>query len=206
MYIDESPSCIWFVHPRRGACLCGLRGLSVDSRAVGIVAVGGAPVSRVGQVSIALFFVSIAATAVADAVWPILFGLVAWAVGYWAQYRDSKRYVHMLANKRAENALKFPELLVEPPASSSAEELPERESFRAFNNLTGEFLGELNREQLQFLIRWHEQHELVDEVKNDFYILEEAVEQMSIDGADPGLTEMLRKATAATDSVFLRWA
>jgi hypothetical protein len=167
--------------------------------------VGGAPISRVGQVAFAVFIMSIAASMAADTGWPMLVGIAAWAVGYTAELVDTKRYVRQLEAQRSENASKFPELLIEPPLSYAADELPNQPTFRIFNNVTGDFIGEISREQLQFLIRWQEKHQLGDELKNDFYILEESVDQIAEEGAEPHLTELLRNATAKTHDVFLRW-
>jgi hypothetical protein len=163
---------------------------------------GGAPMSRTGEVAIAAFCLGIALAMVTHTPWPILIAFPAWVVAYWAQYADSKRYRAAMARERAANAERFRELL-EPAPTLAAEELPADRSFRAFENRTGVYLGELTREQLQFLIRRNEA--IFDGERNDLFILEECLSGMAEQGADPELIELLRRGMGEEHCLFVRW-
>ncbi len=71
-----------------------------------------------------------------------------------------------------------------------------------FNNKTGELIGEITREQLQFLIDAMEEESLED---HDYSIT--AMELMSFegDGADPALLALLRGALGDQNELVIRW-
>ncbi len=71
-----------------------------------------------------------------------------------------------------------------------------------FNNNTGKLIGEITREQLQFLIDAMEEESLED---RDYSIT--AMELMSFegDGADPTLIALLRGALSDQKELVIRW-
>ena len=71
-----------------------------------------------------------------------------------------------------------------------------------YNNKTGEPIGEITREQLQFLIDAMEEESLEDQ---DYSIT--AMELMSFegDGADPVLIALLRGALGDQKELVIRW-
>jgi processive 1,2-diacylglycerol beta-glucosyltransferase len=71
-----------------------------------------------------------------------------------------------------------------------------------YNNKTGEPIGEITREQLQFLIDAMEEESLEDQ---DYSIT--AMELMSFegDGADPALIALLRGALGDQKELVIRW-
>lgn len=71
-----------------------------------------------------------------------------------------------------------------------------------FNNKTGELIGEITQEQLQFLIDAMEEESLEDQ---DYSIT--AMELMSFEGdnADPALIALLRGALGDQKELVIRW-
>jgi processive 1,2-diacylglycerol beta-glucosyltransferase len=71
-----------------------------------------------------------------------------------------------------------------------------------YNHKTGEPIGEITREQLQFLIDAMEEESLEDQ---DYSIT--AMELMSFegDGADPALIALLRGALGDQKELVIRW-
>src|SRR5262245_66459581 len=61
---------------------------------------GGARMSRAGQVAVAAFFLGIALWMVTQYPCFILIAFPTWAVAYWAQYADTKRYLARSEERR----------------------------------------------------------------------------------------------------------
>ncbi len=83
------------------------------------------------------------------------------------------------------------------------ESFPEGQRFRITDNISGEILESLDRDDLFFLIRAFLRQGMKD---NDFYFLEELCE-MFIKEEKPGetLSEFLRKALQGREEVELHW-
>lgn len=67
---------------------------------------------------------------------------------------------------------------------------------------TGDEIGEINDEQLQFLIDQLEEEHDEDQ---DYYIDKDTLELMSDNGADPELLAMIEKAMGDDDAIDIAW-
>ena len=68
---------------------------------------------------------------------------------------------------------------------------------------SGDFLGEITEEQLQFLIDHLEE---TDESDQDYYIDGDTVEMLDDEGADADLMDLLRGIIGDRDGVEVRWS
>lgn len=74
---------------------------------------------------------------------------------------------------------------------------------RLYNNDTGEKVGEISDDHLQFLIDHLEEESLEDQ---DYYLQRATVEILAEQGADARLLAVLRKALGDRDGVEIRWS
>ncbi|KPL16222.1 MAG: galactosyldiacylglycerol synthase [candidate division Zixibacteria bacterium SM23_81] len=74
---------------------------------------------------------------------------------------------------------------------------------RLYNNDTGEKIGEITDEQLQFLIDNLEEESLEDQ---DYYLQRGTVEMLAEKGADSRLLAVLRRAVGDREGVEIRWS
>ena len=77
------------------------------------------------------------------------------------------------------------------------------EDIRVYDNETGDLIGTITEEQLQFLIDQLEEESSTDQ---DYYISRETLEMFENVGADAELLELLRGALGHQPSVEIRWA
>ena len=71
------------------------------------------------------------------------------------------------------------------------------------NKESGELLGELNQEQLQFLIDHLEEESDTDQ---DYYLNQLTIELLEEQGADPQLITILRKALGEREEMEIFWS
>ena len=76
-----------------------------------------------------------------------------------------------------------------------------REMIRIYNSDTGEAIGEINEEQLEFLI---EQLEEESEEDESYYIDNSTIDYLEENGADDDLVTLLRKALGEEDGVEIK--
>lgn len=74
---------------------------------------------------------------------------------------------------------------------------------RLYNTETGNKVGEISDDQLQFLIDHLEEESLEDQ---DYYLQRDTVEMLENQGADSRLLEVLRKALGDRDGIEIRWS
>ena len=74
---------------------------------------------------------------------------------------------------------------------------------RLYNTATGDKIGEITNDQLQFLIDHLEEESLEDQ---DYYLQRDTVEMLESQGADARLLDVLRKALGDRDGVEIRWS
>jgi len=74
---------------------------------------------------------------------------------------------------------------------------------RLYNNDTGEKVGEIADEQLQFLIDHLEEESLED---TDYYLERATVDMLENQGADSRLLAVLRRALGEREAVEIRWS
>ena len=74
---------------------------------------------------------------------------------------------------------------------------------RLYNNETGDKIGQITDDQLQFLIDHLEEESLED---RDYYLQRDTLEMLENQGSDPRLLEVLRKALGDRDGVEIRWS
>jgi len=67
---------------------------------------------------------------------------------------------------------------------------------------TGDTIGEINQEQLAFLVQQLEEE---SEEDRDYYIDRDTLELLSDNGADPELIAMIEKAMGSEDEIDLAW-
>jgi len=67
---------------------------------------------------------------------------------------------------------------------------------------TGEYLGTIEDDDLQFLIDGLEEDSPED---RDYYIDSDTIQMLEDDGAPPSLVTLLRKSLGAQDGVEVRW-
>ncbi|MBN2579480.1 MAG: hypothetical protein JXB10_10850 [Pirellulales bacterium] len=123
---------------------------------------------------------------------------------------DERRYRNRLKQTRASNAAQYPGVFEQPAPAIAASELPDQPTFRIFDNFTATYLGEITREQLLFLIRWHENFGTGAAREfpqtNDIFILVDCLDMMRDQGADPALIELLRQwISKKKNDLELRW-
>jgi hypothetical protein len=165
---------------------------------------GGGTVSRLWLLcgSAWAFFLSLAF--ILHSLWLLIPALAVWIIGYRSCCIANKKYKMMRTAIREENASKYPEVFQVPAPDLDTDELPHQPSFRIFDDITASYLGELSRDQLQFIIRSLGPN-IEGEKYNNFFILTEVLDTMEKDGADPKMIELLRKAEAKQE-IILRWA
>jgi len=73
---------------------------------------------------------------------------------------------------------------------------------KVYNKETGEFLGRISREELEFLAKQLEEEGLKD---RDYYIRRETVENFAGLGASPHLLDVLRGGLRDREAVEVRW-
>jgi hypothetical protein len=71
-----------------------------------------------------------------------------------------------------------------------------------YNEETGALIGEINAKQLSFLIDELEEDSIED---MDYYLSEATVEMLEVDGADPALIALLRRALDEHGEVDIVW-
>jgi hypothetical protein len=74
---------------------------------------------------------------------------------------------------------------------------------RLYDTETGDKIGQISDDQLQFLIDNLEEESLEDQ---DYYLQRATLEMLENQGADPRLLEVLRKALGDRDGVEIRWS
>jgi hypothetical protein len=74
---------------------------------------------------------------------------------------------------------------------------------RLYNSDTGEKMGEITDDHLQFLIDHLEEESLEDQ---DYYLQRGTVEMLADQGADAHLLAVLRKALGDGEGVEIRWS
>ena len=74
---------------------------------------------------------------------------------------------------------------------------------RLYYNDTGDKVGEITDDQLQFLIDHLEEESLQD---RDYYLERATVDMLESQGADARLLKVLRKALGERDGVEIRWS
>ncbi len=72
-----------------------------------------------------------------------------------------------------------------------------------YDKESGKKLGQLNREQLQFLIDHLEEESSTDQ---DYYLNEATLEMLAGEGADKKLLDMLKLAMGSSDEAEIYWA
>jgi processive 1,2-diacylglycerol beta-glucosyltransferase len=72
-----------------------------------------------------------------------------------------------------------------------------------YDAVTGQHIGSINGEQLQFLIDQLEEESLED---RDYAITRMTVDFLETQGGDPGLIDLLRQALGGRDEVTIRWS
>jgi processive 1,2-diacylglycerol beta-glucosyltransferase len=71
-----------------------------------------------------------------------------------------------------------------------------------FNEETGALIGEISAEQLSFLVNELEEDSIED---MDYYLSEATVDMLEVDGADPDLIALLRKALDEHGEIDIVW-
>ena len=71
-----------------------------------------------------------------------------------------------------------------------------------YNNTTGELLGTITEDQLQYLIDQMEEESSRD---RDYAITPMVLAYFDSHGADPDLLELLKRALGTKDEVIIRW-
>lgn len=72
-----------------------------------------------------------------------------------------------------------------------------------YNKSTGDLLGEINDEELQFLIDQMEEESTKDK---DYSITRMEIDYFTTQGADPHLLELLRQALGDQNEVIILWS
>ena len=73
---------------------------------------------------------------------------------------------------------------------------------KVFNKSTGEFIGRIAEEDLQFLVDRLEEESLNDK---DYYIRKETIDEFATSGASPRLLELLRGGLRGGEAIEIRW-
>lgn len=68
---------------------------------------------------------------------------------------------------------------------------------------TGQTIGPISEDQLQFLVRQLEEETAVDQ---DYAITPLTLEFLASQGGDPGLVTMLRKALGEREEMIIQWS
>ena len=74
---------------------------------------------------------------------------------------------------------------------------------KVYDNESGELLGQITDEELQFLIDELEEESLEDQ---DYYLNRDTIDMLDKAGGAPTLMELLRAALGDRDGVEIRWA
>lgn len=74
---------------------------------------------------------------------------------------------------------------------------------KVYDNESGELLGQITDEELQFLIDELEEESLEDQ---DYYLNRDTIDMLDKAGGVPTLMELLRAALGDRDGVEIRWA
>jgi hypothetical protein len=74
---------------------------------------------------------------------------------------------------------------------------------RLYNTDTGDKVGEITDDQLQFLIDHLEEESLEDQ---DYYLQRATVDMLQDQGADSRLLDVLRRALGDRDEAEIRWS
>ncbi len=74
---------------------------------------------------------------------------------------------------------------------------------RLADKRTGQEIGQISEEQLQFLVRQMEEETAVDQ---DYAITPMTLDYFSTQGADPGLLGMLRAALGSREEMVIQWS
>jgi hypothetical protein len=73
---------------------------------------------------------------------------------------------------------------------------------KIYNKETGEFLGRISKDDIEFLARELEEEGLQD---RDYYIRRETLDSFPSKGASPHLLEVLRGGLRNLDTIEIRW-
>ena len=73
---------------------------------------------------------------------------------------------------------------------------------KLYNKDSGALLGEINEQQLQFLVDELEEEDSTD---HDYYINRDQVDIFEENGADAQLVQMLRAALGENEDMEIRW-
>lgn len=71
------------------------------------------------------------------------------------------------------------------------------------NRETGQILGAITEEELQFLVDELEEESDTD---RDYYLDSPTIDMLEQDGADPGLVALLRKALGEQEGIEIAWS
>jgi hypothetical protein len=74
--------------------------------------------------------------------------------------------------------------------------------FKVFNKSTGEFIGRISQQELDYMASQLEEESIHD---TDYYIRAETLEQFAADGAPAHLLEVIRGGMRTDDSIEIRW-
>ncbi|UCG53237.1 MAG: galactosyldiacylglycerol synthase [Candidatus Latescibacterota bacterium] len=72
-----------------------------------------------------------------------------------------------------------------------------------YDNETGQFLGRITEEELQYLIDELEEESLED---RDYYLTRDTIDMLEKTGGDTDLVKLLRTALGDRDGVEIRWS
>ena len=73
---------------------------------------------------------------------------------------------------------------------------------KIYDNDTGKFLGQINEDELQFLIDELEEESLED---RDYYLTRDTIEMLDEEGGDRPLIKLLLTALGDRDGIEIRW-
>jgi len=74
---------------------------------------------------------------------------------------------------------------------------------RLMDKGSGQEIGQISEEQLQFLVRQMEEETAVDQ---DYAITPMTLDYLSSQGADPGLVALLRAALGSREEMVVQWS
>lgn len=162
---------------------------------------GAIECSMLGELSIAAALLSFGAMLLARApVWGLAF-IVAWLIGFMAQWRDNR--CHRLAQEaiRSANAVHHPRIFdQDPPEDLNA---TDDQTFRLYDLGYCVYLGNIDRSDLRVLI---ECLMIVPEFgPNDLYMMEESFDLIPTDDLSTDCETLLKRALQDHGDLTLRW-
>jgi len=171
---------------------------------------GGAPVSTQSHIAILAFFLSWGLAAFFHSALAAIACVAAGIAMCFLGICDQRRYRNRLKQTRVANATQYPGVFDQPALAIAADKLPDQPTFRVFDNLSATYLGKITREQLQFLIQWHQKYGTGAAKDfpqtNDIFILEDCLDILCEQGADLALIDTLRQwISKKNDDIELRW-